>query len=262
MLLVTGNQPLWALFKALESIHLGSSVILVSPHSRELTAWLRARGVKSLSLLGHVPIHPWELDYRHVVVLWDGVDEKAAKCIITARERCGCTFHFIPDPKQFSIWSGLGKVEVVCVPVSGYLTRSGHGVLGKGLALQAKLWFPEAHKILGYSLRKFGNFPTVLGEVKGTYVMTFPTKPVQEIYPCEVIPEGRRYGFKPGDVVPGFLLPDDPEVIEAAARALRQAIGPGTIYLPWIEYLEALRPLKDTAAMLVDEQGPRPLKEV
>jgi hypothetical protein len=47
--------------------------------------------------------------------------------------------------------------DVICITTNGVLTKAGNGVMGRGVALQAKERFPGIEKQLGRSLKEYGN---------------------------------------------------------------------------------------------------------
>lgn len=66
-------------------------------------------------------------------------------------ERCG------------DIWEHLGK-SVIAVTTSGSVTRKGKAVMGRGVASQAALRFPDLPQVLGMLLKDLGNHVHRLGE--------------------------------------------------------------------------------------------------
>lgn len=61
------------------------------------------------------------------------------------------------------IWDYLGKA-VICITTNGHLTPSGKAVLGRGLAAQAQLRFPDLSTRLGRLLKDGGNHVHLLGD--------------------------------------------------------------------------------------------------
>lgn len=70
----------------------------------------------------------------------------------------------------------IGKSDIVCVTTNGVVKANGELVMGAGCALAFKKQFPEIPKILGEKIKLKGNRPLVAGKVKGTYIVSFPTK--------------------------------------------------------------------------------------
>ena len=65
--------------------------------------------------------------------------------------------------------------EAYIVPTNGIVKRNGDAVMGKGVALQAALKYPELAQDLGQKLRDYGNqvFAFLYGDV---WIITLPTK--------------------------------------------------------------------------------------
>ena len=65
--------------------------------------------------------------------------------------------------------------EAYVVPTNGIVKRDGTAVMGKGVALQAALKYPELAQDLGQKLRDYGNqvFAFLYGDV---WIITLPTK--------------------------------------------------------------------------------------
>ena len=76
------------------------------------------------------------------------------------------------------IWSEDGAADAIVVTTNGFVTKDGRGVMGAGIAKQAKDRFPGIEEELGKHLRANGNVPGIIGETAdGTKIVSFPTKP-------------------------------------------------------------------------------------
>ena len=69
------------------------------------------------------------------------------------------------------IWDYHGKA-IIAVTTSGSLTRAGNAVMGRGVARQAALRFPQLPEKLGALLREHGNHVHLLGEG----IVSFPVE--------------------------------------------------------------------------------------
>ncbi|MBX6424156.1 DUF2493 domain-containing protein [Thermosulfurimonas sp. F29] len=127
-----------------------------------------------------------------VIALWDGVSTGTAHMVVTAHELGKpVRVEFIPAD-HFSIWFMLGEFDAICVTTNGFVVRDRktgkpRGVMGRGVAYQTKVWLPDVEYRLGDHLLKHGNVPGVLGEVRGTAIVSFPVKETKGKYPCEVV---------------------------------------------------------------------------
>lgn len=70
----------------------------------------------------------------------------------------------------------IGNSDIVCVTTNGIVKSDSTLVMGAGCAKVFKDLFPLLPKILGEQVKAKGNRPLVGGKVKGTYIISFPTK--------------------------------------------------------------------------------------
>lgn len=71
------------------------------------------------------------------------------------------------------------RADAVCITTNGYVTTAGRGVMGRGVAAQAKRRFPGIDKALGEALTKNGNHVQIIawwGD--GVALVAFPVKHV------------------------------------------------------------------------------------
>jgi len=70
----------------------------------------------------------------------------------------------------------MTECDIVCIPTNGILNSKGHLIMGKGVALQAKIRCPELPKILGEMITRHGNRPFLVTSLDGKLLASFPTK--------------------------------------------------------------------------------------
>jgi len=61
----------------------------------------------------------------------------------------------------------------ICITTNGFVKKTGECVMGRGVALEAKQKFPELPKLLGFLIKKFGNYVFIFPRYN---IFTFPTK--------------------------------------------------------------------------------------
>jgi hypothetical protein len=125
--------------------------------------------------------------------------------------------------KEFygNIFDYIGIVDVICIPTNNYVNSDGENVMGKGIALQAKSHFPSLPKDIGTAL-KFGPTTYIVKDIKGTKIVTFPTKPqhcfVNRMKSNIVAHVRKKYNYK--DKVPGYYAKSNLSMIEQSAYAI------------------------------------------
>lgn len=121
-----------------------------------------------------------------------------------------------------NIWR-FAYSSVIGIPTNGYLTRNGAGVLGAGLALQAKEQYPDVAYQLGNHLRRNGHCVGWILELP-IKLLSIPVKPcsiiVETLKDQEKILPSVAYQYKGGRQVPGFHCKADPEIIERSLNEL------------------------------------------
>lgn len=136
-----------------------------------------------------------------------------------------------------NIWQFINDGPI-CIPTNGYLTRNGVGVMGRGLALQAKERYPDVAYNLGKHLQREGNAVgwILLHPVR---LIAVPVKPsMQKISSKEdlrnmVSRVAVRYSI--GDEVPGYHCKADPNLIRRSLLELVAFINKhqiDNVYLP------------------------------
>lgn len=123
----------------------------------------------------------------------------------------------------------VGKRNAICVTTNCFVKKNGENVMGKGNAKDFKDAYPDLPASIGISL-KFGIGPSIVksipvvksGEIKNTYIMTFPTKPdyvIVEKGLGNILPFYRDKCVK-GQKVPGYMAYSDLELIRKSADLL------------------------------------------
>lgn len=72
-----------------------------------------------------------------------------------------------------NIWKCEG---IICVTTNGILNKAGNLVMGKGIALEAKIKFPELPAVFGQHVKKNGNIPFLYYQNGWPCCLSFPTK--------------------------------------------------------------------------------------
>jgi hypothetical protein len=168
-----------------------------------------------------------------------------------------------------NVWDFIGAVNAICIPTNGFIKGDGTSVMGAGLALQAKKKFPTIHRELTRHIMSSGNTVTILHEVGGTHIVSFPTK-VAEMKdpPKNMILPNRRFLYRDGDTVPGFHLKSFLSLIVSSAKDLvsmadymgfesgvvlpKVGCGEGTGCLEWDQVSRELSKLLDDRFIIVD----------
>lgn len=135
------------------------------------------------------------------------------------------------------IWSLVEK-GAIGIPTNGFVTRNGAGVMGAGLALDAKTRYPGIVFDLGAHLRREGN---VVGWLRTDphQLISIPVKPSfikleTPEHKFKILPKVRSlYGI--GETVLGFYCMADIEIIETSLNQLVDFIKKNslkTVFIP------------------------------
>jgi len=115
-----------------------------------------------------------------------------------------------------NLWDHYDNGIPICINTNGYVRKSGHAVMGRGVALQATKKFPQISKLLGDML----GGPTRIMQHNHQYVkeilpliINFPVKPTWGFL-ADVMP-GLRGRFVQGKV-PGWAVYADLNIIESS----------------------------------------------
>lgn len=113
--------------------------------------------------------------------------------------------------------------NVICIPTNGFLTRNGTGVMGKGLALQAKQRYPDIGYNLGRLLQRFGNTVGWIYQ-RPVRILSVPVKPVSYLIKSESDMNNVIHSVRPlyeiGSEVPGYHCKADPSLIRNSLNQL------------------------------------------
>lgn len=74
-----------------------------------------------------------------------------------------------------NIWEKHEKGYFICVTTNGFIKKDGTSPMGRGIALQAAIRYPELPERLGAYLSEYGNHVFPFRDLK---IFTFPTKRV------------------------------------------------------------------------------------
>lgn len=125
------------------------------------------------------------------------------------------------------IWDFV-QSSIIGIPTNGFITRNGTGVLGRGLALQAKQRYPDISYQFGHHLKMNGH---IVGFMMQTPVklISVPVKPCYlEIKTPEdlesILPSVRDQYNAVGQIVPGFHCRADPAIIKESLIQLEAFI--------------------------------------
>ncbi len=72
-----------------------------------------------------------------------------------------------------NIWKLWQKGAMIVIPTNGFVKNNGEAVMGRGLAYQASLRFPELPNALGYNIKMYGNKVFIFPQEN---LFTFPVK--------------------------------------------------------------------------------------
>lgn len=64
----------------------------------------------------------------------------------------------------------------IFITTNGYVNKQGKAVMGRGCALEAKQRMPGSDRILGQTIKKYGNHVALFGFYKGKDIFSFPVK--------------------------------------------------------------------------------------
>lgn len=137
------------------------------------------------------------------------------------------------------LWDLADRLEpdAVCITTNGYVKRSGEAVMGKGCALEAATRWPDLPKLYGKILMTSTLHVTPILETDSYTLIAFPVK-LREGLANESLSnvvKHQRLHFKPGDIVPGWAMTADLELIRDSAEQLMRLIdqqGWKTVLLP------------------------------
>ena len=135
-----------------------------------------------------------------------------------------------------NIMDYIGRPDAICITTNGFVTGSGAGVMGMGIAKQMSDKYPGLKGKLGAHLKSRGNTVGNLMTIGKTSIIAMPVKPksiILENYADIVSHAQSKYVV--GSMVPGFHCIADPVIIERSCRELvdyANAQGFKTVMLP------------------------------
>lgn len=129
------------------------------------------------------------------------------------------------------------RVDAICIPTNGYITKYGNGVMGKGVAKQAANYWPGIKKLLGERLQEIGHIVMPLTredrdgrvfidfehkEVEVPYhVLSLPTKPDKIILEdFNQLVSNTRNLYRIGSEVPGFHVKSSLDMVMSSLGQL------------------------------------------
>ena len=158
--------------------------------------------------------------------------------------------------ENYNIWSMVEK-GAIGIPTNGFVSRNGAGVMGAGLALDAKNRYPGIVFDLGTHLRRNGN---VVGWLRKEphQIIAIPVKPsfvkIESFdQKLKILPKVRSlYGV--GNMVPGFYCMADINLIEISLNQIVDFIEKNSLKTVFIPLLGCgnggLSPTKDLFPLL------------
>jgi len=130
---------------------------------------------------------------------------------------------------QKDIWSSLGNVDAICITSNGFIKNNGKTVMGRGIALEARNKFKGIDLCLGKAIKKNGwNMVNFLIREGKTWIISFPVKRDFLIYDYPVeekLVKHMKNKFHPGQIVPGWALKAELEIIEMSSKILQHTIN-------------------------------------
>ena len=119
-----------------------------------------------------------------------------------------------------NLFDHVGKADIVCITTNGFVKANGQAVMGKGCAKEACHLFPGINEVLGAKVNSKGNRVNGLRRAEGTYITSFPVKPVDAVFDGTNAVRHMLAKFQVGAVVPGWACLADIELIKLSALQL------------------------------------------
>lgn len=123
-----------------------------------------------------------------------------------------------------NLFDYVGKVDAICITTNGFVKANGECVMGKGCAKEATNRWPGISSVLGSKIRSHGNIPHILITAGITHVVSFPVKPISELFDGTNAVRHMLNKFKFNDVVPGWACKARIEVIQHSAAQLKTMV--------------------------------------
>jgi len=123
-----------------------------------------------------------------------------------------------------NIWDFVGVVDAICVTTNGFVASNGHAVMGRGIALEASQRYPSVKKTLGKILAQYGNHVSIIWTDNHTNIVSFPVKRDKFDMEKEEGCPGVVRNMLHGNVIPGWALKAEIEIIKRSAHELMEMI--------------------------------------
>jgi len=149
-------------------------------------------------------------------------------------------------------WTHAKGADALCITTNGYVKSNGHGVMGRGIAKQAKDRIPQIERELGHHLRNNGNHVGMLTTV--TWSSALPGDPSGGSYIVYAFPVKHLWD-----------QPADLQLIARSCRELTEIInelhlhtvilprpGCGNGGLKWEDVKAVIQPLLDDRVTVVE----------
>ncbi|MCK9470137.1 MAG: ADP-ribose-binding protein [Bacilli bacterium] len=73
-------------------------------------------------------------------------------------------------------WSIIDEFEVACITTNGFVKKNGDAVMGRGIAKEAAIKYPQLPTMLGDKLKENGNKVQSIDKIRNTILCAFPVK--------------------------------------------------------------------------------------
>jgi len=140
--------------------------------------------------------------------------------------------------QQVNIWT-VRQADALCITTNGTRRKNGTGVMGRGVARQAKERYPALERTLGLALQTRGNVPSILLSGVRPILVSLPVK---------------HHWYEPADLT---LIEVSTRAVVAMAneagwqRVVLPRPGCGNGQLSWAKVEPVIRPLLDDRFLIV-----------
>lgn len=118
------------------------------------------------------------------------------------------------------LFSLIGVFDAICITTNGFVKSNGRCVMGRGCAKTALNRYPGIDLFMGNMIKERGNIPYMLVQDNGTFICSFPVKPITEIFNGNNAVSHMKNKFQMGDIVPGWAAVANLNIIEQSASTL------------------------------------------
>lgn len=119
-----------------------------------------------------------------------------------------------------NLFDYLGDAQFLFITTNGFVKKDGTCVMGKGCALEAVRRWPCISSTLGKAIKERGNKPHALFQRQGTWICSFPVKPVSDIFDGRNAVKHMLNRFTIGQTIPGWACLADLQIIERSAAII------------------------------------------